>query len=77
MGEAEGDSAGEEHGPTRTEKPLIAMKEESAVEQLLWKNGEERIEQHEERPEARGALHESEEEFWGEESDGQAEKKEK
>jgi hypothetical protein len=73
VGEAEGYGAGHEHSPAGAEKGLVTMEEESAVEKLLGKDGQEGVEDHDEGPETRRALDEGKKQLRGKETDSQAE----
>ena len=76
MDETEGQRAGHEEGPSRTEQRLVAMKEKGAVEQFLGIYGNEWVRHHYECPEPGRAFDEREQKVGRELTNGQTEQDE-
>ena len=56
-------STGQNHGDAAAKERLVTVKEEGAVNQFLGVNGDERVEEHDQGPEAGSTLKEGEQEL--------------
>jgi hypothetical protein len=75
--EPESKSAGQNHYDAAAKKRLVTVKEEGAVDQFLGINGNERVEEHDQGPEAGSALEKGEQELGRKNADREPQESEK
>ena len=75
--EAESKSTGQNHYDAAAKERLVTVKEKGAVDQFLGINGDERVEEHDQGPEAGSAFEEGEEELRRKNADRETQKSEK
>ena len=74
--EPESKSTGQNHNDAAAKERLVTVKEKGAVDQFLGIDGHKRVEEHDQRPEARSALEEGEEELGRKNADRESQESE-